>query len=335
MPRVRRSNPEKLPPRVYFKHGAYWCVTLKGKWERLGAEWSLAARSRWAELAGEVAPAGSVRALVHAWKQEAMLARARRTQLDNITELDNLMPVFGNCGVDDVTLPMVRKYLKLRGLKAKVRANREITLLSQIYRWGMNEGYARLNPCEGVIYHKEKPRTRLVRDDELERFLSFARSYCPIIAAVLRLMYVTAQRRVDLLALRISVVRDDGLEVIQSKTGARLIIEWSAELRAAVDELRGLRKDFIGLYLICTRDGSRYTDSGIKAMFARTMRAAMNTAHGPPVLVERFRMQDMRPKAVSDVGGGKRGKDLAGHKSQATTDRVYDRVTFKRVKPTR
>jgi hypothetical protein len=41
-------------------------------------------------------------------------------------------------------------------------------------------------------------------------------------------------------------------------------------------------------------------------------------------------MQDIRPKAVSDVGGGKRGKDLAGHRTQATTDRIYDRVTFKK-----
>jgi hypothetical protein len=117
-------------------------VTLAGKWKPLGKEWNLAARSKWAELAGEAAPAGSFRELVHAWRKEAMPLRATRTRADNETELARLMPVFGGAAINEITLPMVRKYLKLRGLQAKVRANREVTLLSQIFRWGMNEGYA-------------------------------------------------------------------------------------------------------------------------------------------------------------------------------------------------
>lgn len=333
MPRVRRSNPEGLPPRVYAKHSGYYYVTLAGKWVRLGKDWTLEARTKWAELAGEAAPEGSVSELLTLWRREVLTARPPRTKVDNENSLANLEPVFGRMAVGEVTLPMVRKYLKIR--PAKVRGNREVSLLSQIYRWAMNEGYAMANPCEGVIYNQEKPRTRLVRDDELERFLAYARSACPVIAATLRLMYLTAQRRVDLLALRLSALQEDGIEITQSKTGARLLIEWTPELRAAVDECRALRTKFTGLLLICTRDGQAYTESGIKAMFARTMRGALDVERGPPVLAERFRMQDMRPKAVSDVGGGKRGKDLAGHRTQSTTDRVYDRITFKRVKPTR
>jgi hypothetical protein len=60
--------------------------------------------------------------------------------------------------------------------------------------------------------------------------------------------------------------------------------------------------------VLCTRDGQCYTDAGIKALHARTMAAAMDTQWGPPVITDRFRMQDIRPKGVSDVGGGKRGE---------------------------
>jgi integrase len=192
------------------------------------------------------------------------------------------------------------------------------------------------HPFEGLMYNKERPRTRHVRDAELERFLAFARARCPVIAALCRAAYVTAQRRVDLLSLRLVALSDDGVEVVQSKTGAKLLMEWSDELRACIAEARALRPQdkVMSMYLFCTRQGTPYTDSGIKAMFARTMAAALDDRQGPPVLTTRFRMQDMRPTAASDVGGGKRAKDLLGHKTQATTDRVYDRVTFKKVKPT-
>jgi hypothetical protein len=120
-----------------------------------------------------------------------------------------------------------------------------------------------------------------------------------------------------------------------------LLIEWSPDLLAAIEEAQRAhaaalaKKRVTALTLLHTREGQPYTERGIKAMFNRVMLAAIDTERGPPVLVERFRMQDMRPKAISDVGGGKRGKDLAGHRTQATTDRVYDRVAFRRVKPTR
>jgi hypothetical protein len=64
MPRIRRRNPENLPPRVYRKHNAYYLYAESGKWIRLGAAWDLEARTRWAELAGEEAPAGTVAELL-------------------------------------------------------------------------------------------------------------------------------------------------------------------------------------------------------------------------------------------------------------------------------
>jgi integrase len=335
VPRVRRRNPENLPPRVYKKHGAYYYLTLANKWLHLGRAWDLPARTRWAELAGESPPEGTVAELLSEYEKRMVPKKAPRTQVSNLEELKRIRAVFGRMLVRDLKLRHAAQYLEARA--AKVRANREMALFGHAIRWGMNVGLCEFerHPFDGLMYNKEKPRDRHVGDDELERFLVFARGKCPVVAALLRTMYVMAQRRVDLLELRLGALLPDGIEVIQSKTGAKLLIEWSEELRACIDEARALRPHFVGMYLFCTRQGSPYSDSGIKAMFARTMRAALDASHGPPVLTLRFRMQDVRPKAATDVGGGKRAKDLLGHKTQATTDRVYDRATFKRVKPTK
>jgi integrase len=337
----------KLPPRVHFRHGAFYYVTGAGKWLQLGKEWNLAARMRWAELAGEARPQGSVAELIAEYRKRVLPGKAARTRADNEIELDRLDQVFGRMAVADLRVRHAAKYLKERG--ARVRGNREIALFSHAIRWGMNEGLVDLerHPFgsrkggDGVIFNKEQPRRRLVSDAELERFLAYARPTSPIVAALVELLYVTGQRRADLLAMRVNAIEPAGVRVIQSKTGARLLIKWSPRLRAAVDVALAVhaehhaRRNITPLALICTRDGQPYTDAGIKAMFNRAMVGASSAEAGPPALVERFRMQDMRPKANSDVGGGQRGQRLLGHKTQATTDRVYDRVTFREVEPTR
>jgi hypothetical protein len=347
MPGIRRSNPLKLPPRVYQRGRAFYYVTFAGKWIQLGKEWNLVARVKWADLAGESMPQGSVSELLREYRVKVVPTKARRTQADNLEELDRLELVFGRMAVSDLKLRHAAAYLKERG--APVRANREIALFAHAIRWGMNEGLVELErhpfgsrkSGDGLMFNKERPRTRLVNNEEFDRYLGFARAVCPPVAAVIWLMDLTGQRRVDLLAMRRSACKAEGLEVIQSKRGAKLLLEWTDELRAAVAYAQDVhrreleRKNVAGLFVLCTRDGQGYTDSGIKTLQARTMRAAMDVECGPPVVTERFRQQDIRPKAVSDVGGGKRGKDLAGHRTQATTDRVYDRVAFRRVKPTR
>jgi integrase len=341
MPGIRRSNPMKLPPRVYHRGNAFYYVTAAGKWVQLGKEWDLAARVKWAELAGETMPSGTVIELINEYRKRVLPTKAVRTRADNEIELDRLGQVFGRMAIGDLRLRHAAGYLEARA--AKVRGNREIALFSHAIRWGMNVGLVNVerHPFEGIIYNKERPRERLVSDGELERFLGYCRGAHPIVGALVRLLYLTAQRRVDLLSLRVNAIEPEGLRITQSKTGARLLIEWSRELRAAVASAQAVHAEALAkrklspLTLICTREGQPYTDAGIKAMFNRAMISALSTEAGPPVLAERFRMQDMRPKAVSDVGGGQRGKELAGHRTQATTDRIYDRVTFRKVKPTR
>ena len=62
----------------------------------------------------------------------------------------------------------IAKYLDIRGIKAPVRANREISLLSHIFSYAMCWGQIDRNPCLGVAKHPEKGRNRYISDQEFE-----------------------------------------------------------------------------------------------------------------------------------------------------------------------
>src|SRR3546814_19213660 len=76
--------------------------------------------------------------------------------------------VFGKMQARAVLPTHIAKYLDTRGIKSKVRANREISLLSHMFSYGMRWGITDRNPCIGVAKHKEKGRDRCILDAEFE-----------------------------------------------------------------------------------------------------------------------------------------------------------------------
>jgi len=76
------------------------------------------------------------------------------------------------------------------------------------------------------------------------------------------------------------------------------------------------------MYLIGNRQGQRYTDSGFKAMWNR-LQVAWQVAGGT-----RFHFHDLRARSVGKLkADGCQAKDLTGHTTEATADRIYDRRT--------
>jgi hypothetical protein len=73
------------------------------------------------------------RAIASRYRREVFPRKAPQTQRDNETELKNLEAVFGDVPTDKIKPHHVRRYLDTRGLKAKVRANREKALLSHVF----------------------------------------------------------------------------------------------------------------------------------------------------------------------------------------------------------
>lgn len=310
----------KLPTRVRFKHGAYYFVDKDDKWHHLGytmAQMYEGLRQFNIQPAKERDPR-FMAALFDRYEQEIIPKKAPRTQADNHKELARLRHAFGAQPIAAITPYMVGRYLDVRGAEAPVRANREKALLSHVFTMAMRWGLTHYNPCRGVHRNPEKKRRRYV---EREEFLAVYRRAEPIVQIVMDLCYMTLQRVSDVIGIRLSQLREDGILFEPSKTrertAVRVLIEWTPELRAVVARAKALRQVQSATHLLCTRRGTPCTYDGISAMFRRYV----DKAHAAGEITEKFRLQDLRPKAATDSErAGRNPQRGLGHATRQMTD---------------
>jgi hypothetical protein len=85
-----------------------------------------------------------------------------------------LLKVFGTVRAGVVTRQDVRRYMT-RERDGKVRANREVALLSNLFKTAIDYGYANENPCLGIRRIRERPRKVIPLAGELDAFLAWLR----------------------------------------------------------------------------------------------------------------------------------------------------------------
>ena len=142
-----------------------------------------------------------------------------------------------------------------------------------------------------------------------------------MLQAYVVLKLLTALRRGDLLRLRITDLYEDGIAVRTSKTGKKLIIKWTAELRAAVDAAKRARSKDIVPWLFCTRLGSCYMkDDGSANAFDSLWQRFMARAMSRTALIERFQEKDLRKKTATDMPL-EMAQALLGHTSSVITQK--------------
>jgi len=188
----------------------------------------------------------------------------------------------------------------------------------------MRWGWCDQNPCKGVRKHSEKPRDRYLEDQELERLREAGNEQ---FGCIIDLAYLTAMRKGDILRLKLSDVREDGLYVDQGKTGKRQVFEMTADLRVLLARIRGLRRRVGSLSLFCNRSGQPYTEGGFNSNWKRLV-----TRSG----VEDVHFHDIRAKALTDAkraGGLDYAQSLAGHQSRDTTEDYVKARDVERVRP--
>ena len=100
-----------------------------------------------------------------------------------------------------------------------------------------------------------------VEDWEIEESLKVAP---PLIKAYVELKLLTGLRMSDMLSIRLSDIKEDGLHVTPRKTanssGKKLIIRWDEGevLREAINNVRKLKRPTGSIWLFCTRYGQPY-----------------------------------------------------------------------------
>lgn len=325
VPPKRRKTDKHLPPRVYFKHKAYFFVTKENKWIRLGANFSEAI-ANWAKMVDSNQPILTMNDLFNRYMTEIAPTKAQSTYKKNCYEITYLRKVFGHMRPTDITAVDVYKYLDLRGKQAPISANREKSLLSHILSFGIRWGVINSNVCRNVRRHSEKPRTRYIEDFEFNAVLEIAP---PLIKMLMIFGLLTAQRISDILKIKLNDLTEEGIKIQQNKTQKKLIILWSPELKKCVNEIKKLpRSNIYSFTLFCNSKGAPLTYEAFSTLWLKTMKKALKIG----ILKERFRFHDIRSKSASDLENLTHASKLLGHADSKITDRIYVRKDEK-IKP--
>lgn len=316
-PKLRKKD-KHLPARVYIKHSAYYYVDIKNKWHRLGNTFP-EAMANWTKLINPQRRISTMNQLFDRYMLEVAPLKAPASYKANLIQVSYLRLWFGDMQPDEVTAVDIYKYLDRRSIKAKVSANREKALLSHCYSMAIRWGIVKDNPCRNVKRITERPRTRYIEDSE---FLAVKNIASDLIELIMDFAYLTGQRIGDILTLKITDITETGIRIEQKKTGSKLIIGWSEELKECVSQIKRLPRSVIySMTLFCNKRGQPLTYNGFSSIWKRTIKKALATK----VINESFTFHDIRAKAASDAKNSRHASDLLGHSNTKFTEKTYIR----------
>lgn len=310
----------------------YRYLTYERKYINLGHDRN-AAIQKVLEMERRAPTTGTVQELVTVYFESAAFSSlAPRTQSDYLGYSKQVLRTFAEMQVSDVRTTDIARYLRRERKEAPVQANREISFLSSCFQEGIEQGLAELNPCREVRHNKEKPRSRLPRDSEIESFLKVSRQRgagSELIGIMGRFAALAGRRRIEFLTLRKDQLTDEGVEFTFAKAKAdeatrKGVIEWTPALRQVIDDAKAIKRPSkkpppLSIYVFPNRSGQAYTDQGFKAMWSKIMTDWLAADKSR----ERFTFHDLRAYYVTKMVES--GRNPETHANPATTKRVYDR----------
>lgn len=295
-----RKIDRDLPACVYRKHSAYWYVK-GGKWTRLGDELP-AALVAYAKL--KARPTEKMPGLLHRWLDDVEIAPStRKTYAVIVRQLSEILAEFDphELTAREITALMYH-HRKKPGM-----ANHMRTVLICALDVAYMENLVERNVARDTRPLKTATRDRYLTDAE---FSAIRAKATPTLQTIMDLCFHTGQRISDVLALRYADLAEEGIAFKQKKTGKRMIVAWSPELRAVVEQAKALHASVKGLTLLHTRQGKQFSYSTVRTLWDRaTTAAGIEDAH----------IHDMRAKAGTDaLAQGLDSKKLLGHASESS-----------------
>lgn len=313
---------------MYKKHRVYYYVVRvdgKKKWIRLSDDYQ-AALYKYAELAGNPHNTGLIGGAIHKYRAEVLPGKADKTRAERRYQLDRLARVFGAMKYTDLQPRHLQQYLAVRtdkkGNAAPVAANREIKLLSTIFRHAIIWGYASINPCQSVFYHPEKGRDRYITDAELDKLRNQADD---MTRCIIDIAYSTGMRKTDILQITLADIDERGLYNRQNKTAKRQLFIYTDRLRRAVDTARDIKKTrrkkdkthLLTPYLFVNSKGGVISTTGFNSAWRRLKEKTGFTG------TNNLTFHDIRAKALTDARnkhGIEYAQELGGHENASQTE---------------
>lgn len=326
MGRPRLHN-KHLPQAMYLRRGAYYFVA-KGVWHPLGREYG-AALMKYAALVGTPAKVRTVKEAVWAYIEHRRTKLAAATLEGYRYSATNLCAVFGPIALSDMTQAMVYRYVSDAGT---VQANRDKALLSAAFTYARNTGaFAGIDPTKGLQHrNEEKPRDRYVTDAEMSALVLAA---SPKLACIARFIELTGMRQGDALRVRLDDLTDEGVTYRTSKTGKQMVVLWSDELSAVVDDAKRLWRRFGREWLFESKPKGMHKERGVGPYTPSGLRALWRVARVKAGLPD-VRLHDLRGKSGSDAATDEEAQNRLGHADAKVTRKHYRRKA-QRTAPTR
>jgi hypothetical protein len=319
----RRRTDKHLPAKVYLEHGTYYYRNGKAKRVALGQDLG-SALSRYGALIGSAWSTRTLGDVVDRYRIEVLpLKKSEQTRTEEGRSLDRLKKAFGHMLPDNVTAQNCYAYMDARkskdGKPVPVAARHEIVLLGHVFKKARRWGAASINPAAGLELPKRTKR-RYVEMAWVDQVRALA---TPRMQLAIDYAVMIGQRRADLLKLRWTDVRPDGIYVNQGKTGAELLIEHSANLDALLARSKAMTPHIPCEFLLRRPNGRPFSKSGFSSNWQRLM--TKHTDAGG----EKFTFHDLRSVSADGAATDAEAQARLGHASVETTKRFYRRGVTK------
>lgn len=289
---------------MHEKHGAFYYV-FRNKWTSLGRDYGRALK-RYADL---IAPkrTGGIPDVIDRWlASKEIAASTRKTYAMVANRLKVAFDEFDPCDMKPTHLYQLLAAKKISdGMAQHYRS-----VMIGAMQLAVKEGLVERNLMREVEQFTVGKRDRYITDAEYNLIRSNASQ---TMAAIMSISLLTGQRIGDVLSIRYSDLSEDGIVFEQQKTGARLCVAWSDDLRDAVAVARALHSSVKGMTLFHARSGTKYSYSTIRTWWDRAIaKSGVKNAH----------MHDIRAKTATDAKKqGIDSKALLGHRSDSAHDR--------------
>jgi integrase len=289
---------------MHLKHGRYWYVH-QNKWTALDKDYTKAL-VEYAALIKPVSNACKVPELLDRYLIEAKPTLSKHSFTAYEIAARKLKGIFQEFTPDKVKPLHVAQMLDHYRAKPS-SANIMRAVLKNAFTKAILWGLCETNPVTFVQRHKTAARDRYLTDAE---FMAIRDKASPTLKAIMDICYLTGQRIGDVLAVRYADIEPDGIYFRQQKTGNRLKVSMTEELRAAITSARQLHKSVRGMVLFHRRNGEPLVYMSVQRQWNTASRAAG---------VEDAHIHDIRAKAATDAKAqGLDSKKLLGHAQDST-----------------
>ena len=319
----------------------YWDGTARGRGEvALGTDYATALR-KWEELEGlRQDDAGTLKQAFDKFETEVLPNyESATTQRDYKLCLTKLRAAMEKTTWEEITTPDLAKYRDQRS--AKTRANRELALLSVVWKWAREWGYTALPyPGQGMRKNPERARRIDVTDEVFDALYAKAD---PVLRDVMDWMTATGLRVTDVLKLQLTDVRDGAVRVDANKTGKTIdfIVADSGVLPELIARRRA-NKRALHMMMLTTSSGRQVTPQMLRGRFEKTRAAAAEAAEEAPdaagaqlaALIRKTILRDLRKRAANLAEDMAQASKLLQHSSASVTRRHY-RTKGEKVSPVR